>query len=328
MDPITVAGGLEELNPRRRADGLRRLGAVGLVEEGEGWLRLHRLLVHFVRQEGLDPTAQSAVAQAFIRCGKDAVRGHLTGPALAAVIPHLVDAAEVASEGTCNERTAAELCSAAGHALHVANDLRAARPWKERAVAIREQVLGPDHPDTATSLNHLAVLLWEQGEPAAARALNERALAIRERVQGPDHPNTAFALNYLGVLLGDQGELAAAQALLERALNIRERVVGPDHRYTAISLNSLGWLLRARGELEAARLLLERSVTIRERVLGPEHHDTAKSLNYLALLLRDQGELESARALFERALATNERVLGTDHPYTVTTRANVAKLAR
>ena len=41
---------LEEVGPRRRADGLRRMGAVGLVEEGEGWLRLHRPLVHFVRR--------------------------------------------------------------------------------------------------------------------------------------------------------------------------------------------------------------------------------------------------------------------------------------
>src|SRR5262249_41604355 len=43
---------LEDVDPLQRADGLRRLGAVGLMEEGEGWLRLHRLLVHFVRQEG------------------------------------------------------------------------------------------------------------------------------------------------------------------------------------------------------------------------------------------------------------------------------------
>ncbi|MEZ4511605.1 MAG: tetratricopeptide repeat protein [Chloroflexota bacterium] len=34
----------------------------------------------------------------------------------------------------------------------------------ERALAIRERVLGADHPDTATSLVNLGILLYEQGE--------------------------------------------------------------------------------------------------------------------------------------------------------------------
>ena len=39
--------------------------------------------------------------------------------------------------------------------------LAAARPLYERALAIREKVLGPEHPDTATSLNNLAALLQD-----------------------------------------------------------------------------------------------------------------------------------------------------------------------
>ena len=37
--------------------------------------------------------------------------------------------------------------------------LAAARTLCERALAIQERVLGPDHPDTATGLNDLAFLL-------------------------------------------------------------------------------------------------------------------------------------------------------------------------
>jgi hypothetical protein len=84
---------VEEADPLRRADGLRRLGAVGLVEEGEGWLRVHRLVAHFVRQEGLDPLAQAAVDRALVGCGIEVEEGRLIGPALAAVLPHLVDVA-------------------------------------------------------------------------------------------------------------------------------------------------------------------------------------------------------------------------------------------
>jgi hypothetical protein len=50
-------------------------------------------------------------------------------------------------------------------------DLAAARPLLERARAIREKVLGPEHPDTATSFNNLASLLVDQGDLATARPL-------------------------------------------------------------------------------------------------------------------------------------------------------------
>lgn len=40
-------------------------------------------------------------------------------------------------------------------------DLAGARPLKERTLAIREKVLGPEHPDTAQSLNDLAGL-WPE----------------------------------------------------------------------------------------------------------------------------------------------------------------------
>jgi tetratricopeptide (TPR) repeat protein len=314
---------LEEAGPLRRADGLRRLGAVGLVEEGEGWLRLHRLLVHFVRQETLDPDAQPAVDRALIDCGDAAEMGHLTGPALAAAIPHLVD---VAGRDAGDEPRIAALCAATGQALHRSGDLQGARPWYERALAIRERTLGSDHPNTATSLSKLAVLLRDQGDLAGARTRSERALAIRERVLGPDDPATATSLNNLAGLLLEQGELVAARPLYERALVIRERALGPDHPETAFSLSSLAVLLWFQGELAAARPLHEHALAIRERVLEPDHPDTAWSLHSLAVLLRDQGELAAARPLLERALAIRERVLGLDHPETTYSLISLALL--
>ncbi len=60
----------------------------------------------------------------------------------------------------------------------------------ERALAIREQVLGPNHPDTASSLNNLAALYDSQGNYEQAQPLFERALAIMEKTLGSNHPNT------------------------------------------------------------------------------------------------------------------------------------------
>lgn len=70
----------------------------------------------------------------------------------------------------------------------------------ERALTIRERVLGSDHPLTAATLDDLALLLRANGELAAAGALFERALQIRERALGPDHPDTAMTRGNLANL--------------------------------------------------------------------------------------------------------------------------------
>ena len=73
-------------------------------------------------------------------------------------------------------------------------------PLYERALAIREKALGPDHPDVAKSLNNLALLYRAQGAYERAGPLYERALAIREKALGPDHPHTKMARENLAAL--------------------------------------------------------------------------------------------------------------------------------
>jgi tetratricopeptide (TPR) repeat protein len=211
---------------------------------------------------------------------------------------------------------------------HDQGDLAGARRFHERSLAIREKLLGAEHPDTATNLNNLALLLRAQGDLAGARPLCERAVAIFEKMLGPEHPNTAQSLNNLALLLQDQGDLVGARPLCERALAIRENVLGAEHPSVAQSLNNLALLLQAKGDLAGARRLYERSLSIYEKALGPEHPDKALSLSNLATVLQAQGDLGGARPLFERALAISEKVLGPEHPDTATRASSLARLLR
>jgi tetratricopeptide (TPR) repeat protein len=70
----------------------------------------------------------------------------------------------------------------------------------QRALAIREKVLGPEHPDTAHSLNNLAELYRAQGRPDEAAPLYQRALAICEAALGPKHPITRTVRQNLAAL--------------------------------------------------------------------------------------------------------------------------------
>src|SRR6266571_4022431 len=82
-----------------------------------------------------------------------------------------------------------------------------AMPVLVRALAVDEQLQGPDHPDTARVLNNLGSLLQAQGDLVGARPHLQRALAIYKKSFGLDHPDIARSFNNLGWLLRDQGDL-------------------------------------------------------------------------------------------------------------------------
>ncbi|SRR6266487_3621770 len=173
-----------------------------------------------------------------------------------------------------------------------------AEPLLKRALMIREQTLGPQHPDTAQGLNNLAELYRAQGAYAQAEPLLKRALAICEQVLGPQHPDTAACLDNLGKLYLDQGAYAHAEPLLKRALAISEQVRGPQHLGTATCLHNLAMLYFLQGASRGhdiflyrqAESLMKRGLEIYERVLGPEHPQTKKNqfdYRMLSVLLKE-----------------------------------------
>jgi CHAT domain-containing protein/tetratricopeptide (TPR) repeat protein len=187
-------------------------------------------------------------------------------------------------------------------------------PLAQRAVAIYEKTLGPDHPNVAMSLDWLSVLYRDQGRYADAEPLYKRSLAIREKAVGPDHPTFATSLNNLALLYRYQGRYADAEPLNKRALAIREKVLGPDHPDVATSLNDLAEIYRAQGRYADAEPLQKRALAIREKALGPDHFAVATSLGNLAMLYLNQGRYADAEPLQKRAVAICEKVLGPDHP--------------
>jgi CHAT domain-containing protein/tetratricopeptide (TPR) repeat protein len=222
-----------------------------------------------------------------------------------------------------------------------------------RGVAIREQLLGPDHPDLAASLNVLGNVYRLNADYAKARPVLERALRISEKSAGPGDIATGVALGDLGSVAADVADYAKAREyydralaiaeksdtpirvasllnnlatvlmdiddsgavpLLRRAAAIYEKEEGPDHPYLAVALNNLSGALQDAGDLEEAREAEERALRIRETRLGPDHRLVAHSLTSLASIFSALGQPERARPLVERALRIREEKLGPDDP--------------
>ena len=93
-------------------------------------------------------------------------------------------------------------------------------------MAIREKALGPEHPDTAISLNNLAELYGTTGDYAKAEPLYRRALGIWEKALGPEHPYTARNLENLAFLKIDLGKVDGALEFVGRAQKAQEAQLG------------------------------------------------------------------------------------------------------
>lgn len=196
----------------------------------------------------------------------------------------------------------------------------------QQSLAIREKVRGPDHVDTATLLNNLAVVYGNIGQYDKAIPMSQRALAIREKVLGPDHVDTATSLNNLATLYVTIGQYDNSLPLQLRSLRAIEKSLGPDHPLTAASLSNLAELYIALGKYDLALPLHQRALAIREKILGPNHVDTGISINNLAGLYTAVGQYNKALTLFQRALAISESVRGPDHPHTAASLNNLAVL--
>lgn len=59
-------------------------------------------------------------------------------------------------------------------------------------------VLGPEHPDTLTSMNNLAYTLEFQGKLHGALTLMEESYELRRKVLGPNHLSTRSSSRALG----------------------------------------------------------------------------------------------------------------------------------
>jgi hypothetical protein len=63
-----------------------------------------------------------------------------------------------------------------------------------QVLELRKKVLGPEHPDTLTSMANLALTYSSQGRWAEAEQLEAQVLELRKKVLGPEHPDTLMSM--------------------------------------------------------------------------------------------------------------------------------------
>ncbi|MEM7350331.1 MAG: serine/threonine-protein kinase [Acidobacteriota bacterium] len=126
----------------------------------------------------------------------------------------------------------------------------------EEAIALREEIFGPDHPDFFL-LNNLAGVRLRTGNYTSAEELYRKALAAFIERVGPDHRRVFFFELRIARARIHNGQAVEAEAELRRLME-RWRAELDNHWWLADGVGILGESLSVQGRCEEAeRLMIE-----------------------------------------------------------------------
>jgi tetratricopeptide (TPR) repeat protein len=186
--------------------------------------------------------------------------------------------------------------------------------YDRRALELRLDVLGEDHPDVAVSRNNLGLLLYDLDRPVDAIEHLERALGIWLAHLGEDHPEVATARNNLGMVLERAGRVAEAETEYREALRIRVAALGESNRSTIAVRHNLGLVMLSLDKHAEAEAQIREAVAQWANILPSEHPFHAIAHNSLGLVLEALERHTEAEQAFRIAVDVGEVAYGSEHP--------------
>jgi tetratricopeptide (TPR) repeat protein len=254
---------------------------------------------------------QEALWASYRQAGHEARLGHR----FAEAEQHFRDALQIAEQfGHADPRLAETLTDLAllqmgpGRRSDRASDAEA---FLRRALAIREQAFGPDHPEVAQTLIHLATLPvtfhpHRRSDPAVSLPDLERAVAILERAEALDPWLVDTVSNRLENLCRGQHMVEEAEPLLRRTMAVCERHWGPSHHRISQGLAAIAQLYERQDRIGEAEALLREARTRQEQAGGAEHPGVGSALQHLVGFCLRQRRYSEAEALQRRLLPIQE----------------------
>ncbi|KAM3504856.1 hypothetical protein MY11210_008194 [Beauveria gryllotalpidicola] len=189
--------------------------------------------------------------------------------------------------------------------------------FAQKSAEIREELLGPDHPDTLVSMGNLALIYYNQGRWEEAEELCMQLTETSKTKLGADHTNTLIIMSNLASIYTDQGRWEEAERLEVQVMETRKAKLGANHLGTLNSMSNLASIYSNQGQWEKAERLEEQVMETRTTKLGADHPDTLDSMNNLASIYSDQGRLKEAERLEVQVMEARTAKLGADHPDTL-----------
>ncbi len=194
----------------------------------------------------------------------------------------------------------------------------------KKALFVARSEFPSDHPEVATILNNIAIVLKSRGDYDGALEKYNEALGIDESYYGRNHPRVATGLNNIAIVLKSRGDYAGALEKYNESLRINEEYYGRNHPRVATGLNNIALVLASSGDYEGALEKYNEALGIDESYYGRNHPDVAIDLNNIAGVLVSRGDYDGALEKYNEALGIDESYYGRNHPRVATGLNNIA----
>ena len=197
-----------------------------------------------------------------------------------------------------------------------------------RAIAIRRQALGVDHPDTLKSMYDLADVLMEASKYSEAEKLARETMDVRRRRLGAQNHDTLAAMSKLALIQQNEGHYAEAEKLNRSVLDVTKRVFGPQDQLYLDTLQHSAIVSAYEGKYSDAENAFREIQEIDRRKLGPDNPRVLDDTGNLASTLLYEEHYDEAEKLYRGILPPLRRVRGPDHPRTLLVAGNLALALR
>jgi tetratricopeptide (TPR) repeat protein len=216
-------------------------------------------------------------------------------------------------QGNCDHEEIASAWNGKMSCLHQLGHLDEAFIANDQVLAIRNKILGPDHPNTLTSLSWKAGILQSQGKLQEALILRNEVLESRKRVLGNEHNDTVAAMTHKALILKEMKQFDDALKIFEEIMTISERILSQNHPTFAARLENKALCLQEMGRPAEALPLYDKTLQIWRKVYGDFHPEVAICLTNKAKCLRALKQYSKALDLIEEALVINRETYGNEH---------------
>jgi tetratricopeptide (TPR) repeat protein len=175
-------------------------------------------------------------------------------------------------------------------------------PHLERALKLRQDHLGPDHPDTLASMNSLANAYQLLDRHREAIALMERRLESGKATLGSDHPETLDFMARLAWTYQAAGRWDLSVPLFEQLLDKRRTLHGPTHPATLGTMHGLAMNYFDMGRFKDSMALHERLLDGIKARSDAEYESATWPKMTFAQACQRTGDLARADQLLREAL--------------------------
>jgi serine/threonine-protein kinase len=208
---------------------------------------------------------------------------------------------ELRRAGHADPSTIASCLNNLGLVVASRTDEKAALPYFEEALKLRETSEGAHATGYQNALEHYGTHLVRAGDHAKGVPILERNLALCVDLYGNDSTHTASAHNELGSAVHDLGRFREAAEHYREAMRIETEKTGADS--ALLPLNNLASAYEDMGDYAQALPLFERSLAWREKKLAADDARVLRAKQNLARILLDVHDTARAQPLIEEALA-------------------------